>query len=549
MPLLTRPAPLPQGVAQSPVEIASTLEDFLAEHPAASLLEDGHVLFDLRTARYTLSTEHGRCTLHLWEAEEQAGGSRNMVRRILSTTQRKTVLRLVTQRFGQAKPQILELTADRDRRGPTARDSTRAKYLRVLERMLTREFPEWRPEAFRTAMDLERSFGPAYARGLQVQGQHAWAVVGVNDDELPATIDGILTIGLLWLGHCREHAGGRRLVQGLRLILPRGAATLTVSRLPWLNPTAARCELYEFDQPTETLTQRDADDLGNLDTHLGHAPNLTSARERFAESAARVLAMVPEGRQDEVEQRVRSGRELAFLLHGLEFARIRIAPAANSFDLTQHITFGTGASETALTGETEAGLRDLLDRLFMRRSAAGNQSDPLYRMQPERWLESALRRDVAPLDAHDTHLQPDLVYSQVPAFAAADRAMLDLLTVTQDGRLAVIELKAEEDLHFALQGLDYWIRVRHHHLQHPDPVTGLGEFQSKGYFGGVMLSRLPPRLFLAAPALRIHPATETILRFLSPSVEWTLIGLDERWRQQVKSVWRKRHTDKQYELS
>lgn len=536
MTTLLRPA-MP---TQSPAEIATTLEDFLAEFPGAALLEDAHLLFDFGTARYTLSTEHNRCTLHLWDDE---GAARNLVRRVLSTSRRKSVLQLTTLRFGQTKPQMLELTGDRDRRAATTRDSARAKYLRTLERVLARSFPDWRPEAFRTAMDLERSFGPAYARGLLLQGHHTWAVIGVNDDELPGTIDGILTIGLLWLAHCREHAGGRRLVQGLRLILPSGAATLTLSRLPWLNATAARCELYELDQATEVLTQRDPEDSGNLKTHLSHAPNLAAARERFAESTAQILALVPAGRQEEVEQRIRSGRELAFLLHGLEFARIRIAPAAHSFDLTQQISFGAGPSETLLTPETEPALRELMGRLFARRSAEGDPRDPLFRMQPERWLESALRRDVAPLDAHDTRLQPDLVYSQVPAFAAADRAMLDLLTVTQDGRLAVIELKAEEDIHFALQGLDYWIRVRFHHLQHPDPVTGLGEFQGHGYFGGVVLSPLPPRLYLGAPALRIHPATETILRLLSPEVDWTLIALDERWRQQVKSIWRKRHTD------
>ena len=37
--------------------------------------------------------------------------------------------------------------------------------------------------------------------------------------------------------------------------------------------------------------------------------------------------------------------------------------------------------------------------------------------------------------------------------------MLDLLTVTRGGRLAILELKVDEDLHFPLQGLDYWIRV------------------------------------------------------------------------------------------
>jgi hypothetical protein len=156
-------------------------------------------------------------------------------------------------------------------------------------------------------------------------------------------------------------------------------------------------------------------------------------------------------------------------------------------------------------------------------------------MAPERRLESVLRRD---LDALDPHLDPAHVYTQVPAFAASDRGMLDLLGVDRDGRLAVIELKADEDLHLALQGLDYWVRVRWHHLQSPD-ATGLGEFQRYGYFPRVRLSREAPRLYLVAPALRVHPATETVLRYLSPRVEWQLIALDERWREKPRVVWRK----------
>jgi len=252
------------------------------------------------------------------------------------------------------------------------------------------------------------------------------------------------------------------------------------------------------------------------------------------------MALVPEMMREVVEQRLRSGTELAFLLHGLEFARVRMGYSGNSFNSAQEITFGAGANETPLTEENASELRNLVERLFARRIAGGDKRDPLYRMQPERWLESVLRRDVEPLDAR---LDPKHVYTQVPAFAAADRGMLDLLGVTDDGRLAVIELKADEDLHLALQGLDYWVRVRWHHLQNPDHNTGLGEFQRHGYFGGLRLSTDPPRLYLVAPALRIHPATEIVLRYLSPRVEWTLIALDERWRAKVKAVWRKRSTD------
>jgi len=245
---------------------------------------------------------------------------------------------------------------------------------------------------------------------------------------------------------------------------------------------------------------------------------------------------LPEPMRAAVQAIVRSGSEMAFTLHGLEFARVRMGVAANSFNRHEEITFGAGANETPLTADNEEQFREMMAELFARRHPAGDKRDPLYRMQPEGWLESVLRRNVEPLDEH---LQSGHVYTQVPAFAAGDRAMLDILSVTRDGRLAVIELKADEDLHLALQGLDYWVRVRWHQRQ-SDHATGLPEFQRHGYFGGMMLSDLPPRLYLVAPALRIHPATEMVLKYLKPEVDWTLVAIDERWRDEVKVVFRKR---------
>ncbi len=531
MPLRAAYAGSTEAPSQTTEQIASALEIFLAEHARAVVLEDGKVLFDMREAKYRLATEHGRCTLHLWSEE------RNVVRRVSATAMRNGVLRLSTHKFGQTKPATLELVADRDRRTPSTRETTRVKYLRVVERVLLRSFPEMKADGFRTAMDLEKSFGPAYVRGSLVQGQKAWAVIAVNEEETPVTVDGILTLGILWLHHCRESGDGRRVYQGLKMIVPREMATLTLSRMAWLNENAAQWELWELDQKTEEMEQRDVADHGNLTTRLMHLPNEAAAKERFAESAARVMALVPEAMHEVVEQRLRSGSEMVFLLHGLEFARVRMGYAGNSFNSAQEITFGAGANETPLTAENGEELRELVARLFGRRGAGGDKRDPLYRMQPERWLESVLRRDLSLVDAH---LRTDHVYTQVPAFAASDRGMLDLLGVTNDGRLAVIELKADEDLHLALQGLDYWVRVRWHHLQNADNVTGLGEFQRHGYFGGVRLSPEAPRLYLVAPALRVHPATEVVLRYLSPRVEWTLAALDERWRDKVKVVWRKR---------
>ena len=541
--------------AQTPQQIIASFEAFVAGHPKTAVVEDGNVLFEMGQAQYTLSDAYGRCTLHLWDDQ------RNIVRTISSATDRPSGLRLVTHRFGQTKPGSLELLADRERRTPVGRETTRTRYLRLLERVLVRgasvDWGDWKPEGFRTAMDLERSFGPAYARGSLVQGQHAWAVIGVNRDEAPALVDGILTVGVLWLHECREKAGGKRLYRGLRIVVPKGMGTLTASRLTWMNQQAAQWELWELDERTEELQRRDPADHGNLTTRLIQAPDEAAVRERFRDSIRRVLALVPDAMRDTVEQRARNAAEIAFLLHGLEFARIRAGFTGQSFNRVDEITVGAGEHETVLNDHNADELREMIAELFARRRAVrspgqgiganrtrplkepASARDPLYRMQPERWLESVLRRDVAALDER---LDPAHVYTQVPAFAASDRGMLDLLGVDRSGRLAVIELKADEDLHLALQGLDYWVRVRWHHM-HSDDATGLGEFQRYGYFTGLRLSPEAPRLYLVAPALRVHPATEVVLRYLSPRVEWELIALDERWREQVRIIWRKRSSD------
>jgi len=159
----------------------------------------------------------------------------------------------------------------------------------------------------------------------------------------------------------------------------------------------------------------------------------------------------------------------------------------------------------------------------------GQRANPLWRIQPERWLESLVARDVSVLDSR---LDPACVYSQVPAFSASDRAMIDVLTLTRERRLAVVELKADEDIHLPLQGLDYWAHVEWHRAR--------GEFQKFGYFPGIEIAPTPPLLLLVAPALRVHPATDTLLRYITPEIKCELVGIGEKWREGIQVVFRKR---------
>ena len=503
----------------TPDLLARSLQEFLAASRSAVVMEDGQVLFDLETAQYSLSSEKDRCLLHLWSSE------RNVVRHVVDAESKNGTLTLTVRRFGHARPIKMEICRDRDRRPPTAQKAARSRYARLLERALRRDLPSWRLDKSRlsTSMDLERSFSPVYARGLVRKARSAFAVMGVNQQETQASIDAALSFGLLWLDSCREREAGRSVVEGLRLYVPPNTSATIQIRLAHLNHAAAKFQLFEFDERDESSTQIDLADLGNIQTRLVRLADAAQAHSRFAATISRVMGLAPQAKVTVISQ-----TELSFHLHGLELARLRLANARGTFQVAEEIIFGPPGYQTRLNDETAPAFKEFIETVVDVRSPDGDRRDPLWRMYPERWLESLVFKNVA---AVDSSLNPAHVYSQVPAFSASDRAMIDVLTCTREGRLAVLELKADEDIHLPLQGLDYWARVLWHHSR--------GEFQQNGYFSGVQLSPQPPLLMLVAPSLRVHPATDTVLRYYSRAIEWSLIGVDERWREGIKVIYRK----------
>jgi hypothetical protein len=502
----------------TPDALTRTVQEFLSEASGAVVLEDGALAFDLGCAKYSISGEYNKCLLHLWSAE------RNTVRRVLDAEVKHGTLRLAVQRLGQARPTKLEICRERDRRSPSAKKVARSSYEHKLRRAFERHFSGFAISRLTTGADLENSFGPIYARGLVRRGQSAFAVLGVNASETQASIDASLTFGILWLDVCRRSQAGKFLVEGLSLFVPQGCSALVRARMANLNRAAAKWNLFELDERHDAVVEIDCTDRGNVATRLVHAINEASALERFAESIARIRAFLPN-----CEVAVLSAAELAFRWRGLEFARARMAAEAVTFRSKEEIVFGVGAEERVLDHRNSSFFLDLLTALRDTRHPYGPRQHPLFRMHPERWLESLVTVDVSVIDER---LEPHALYSQVPAFSAADRAMLDVLTTTRAGRLAVVELKADEDIHLPLQGLDYWSRVEWHH--------GRGEFRRFGYFADRELSAEKPLLYLVAPALHVHPATDTLLRYISPEIDWEFVGIDERWREGVKVVFRKR---------
>jgi hypothetical protein len=508
---------LTDNCPMTPDSLRQMISDFLVGANAALVVEDGAVAFDLAESKYSISGEYNKCLLHLWSSE------RNFVRRVLDAEIKGTSLRLQVQRIGQNRPTKLDFFRDRDRRSPAARQTARVSYAARIQRTLLRHFPGWTIARLTSSMDLHRSFGPAYLRGLLQQGQRALAVVGVNEQETQSTVDGALTCGLLWLDACRLAQKDRRVVEGLAIILPKGTAALTQQRMAHLHPTAAKWQLHEFDEREDALAATDIA-CGNLTTRLVRATDEGVTCERFAESIAHIRAILPQ-----CDFAVLSPAVISFRLRGLEFAQARIAHDPRNFQSGQEIVFGVGSEERVLDDGNEAHFIDLMRLAASIRHKDGPKPHPLWRMQPERWLESLVFKN---LEALDGRLRVDCLYSQVPAFSGVDRAMIDVLALTRENRLAVVELKADEDIHLPLQGVDYWARVAWH--QERD------EFRKFGYFPGIELSPRKPLLLLVAPAFHVHPSTDAVLRYLSPEIEWELFGIDEHWREGVRVVFRKR---------
>lgn len=501
---------------------ARTLEDFFAASPNSVVIEEGRIAFDLASARYSISNGNGKCLLHMWSDDA------NSVRRVVKAEHKNYMLCLTVHKFGKAKPHVLEICPSSDRRTPSAKKTSRAQFQRTFERTLLHHFSSFELVKLRSTMDLEHSFSPVYARGFLRQGRTAIAALGVGKTETQSSIDGALTFGLIWLDHCRQAESLKTVVEGLHLFVPKGSSAVVRARAAHLDHKSAKFRIYELEEDKGTVCEFDLDSLANLETRLVRCPDSMRIRERFAGSIAKVKGMVPD-----CDAVVLSSAEISFRFHGLEFARTRIGGTEN-FRATEEVTFGAGANAIELTPETEHQLRELTRRLVTSRRVHNPQQkrDALWRLSPERWMESVVLRDITRLD---TDLDATHVYSQVPAFSAGDRAMIDVLASRRDGRLAVIELKADEDIHLPMQGLDYWARVHWHHQRK--------EFTKFNYFNGRALSNEPPQLVLVAPALRVHPTTDTLLKYLSPKIDFVLLGVDERWRDGMRVVFRKRRKD------
>lgn len=518
---------------RDPEVMAEAIRSYLAAHPVLRVVEGDLTLLDLggAGAGATVEAQARAAVLHLWSRE------RSLVRRVVELRRLPRGLQLATLRLGRARPSPLRLEPAGHR---SLRLEAQRSFRSAVFDAMARAWPQWRgaePDSPASPSQplLPRVPGLEFfflRRGLDLCACVAAApTAGADGGELA------LTELLAWARPGGGFAAGSaaepprtpaaRPCAAHRVIVPPGGGATAQIRLAGLR----RAESFEvFELVGGDLRAATPVEEGNLFSALRRplgAPPLSAGLEGVAE-------MIRRGCPSAERAQFADGTA-SFQLHGLTI--LKQASGAAALRARWAFPLWESAGERGrrpkeprwrpLTAATEPEFRARLERLYRERDARGDAGSPLFRLRPEAWMETELRRQISALDpclaAGDLH-------RQVPARARAQCEIMDLLGARRDGRLCVFELKAEEDLQFPLQALEYWLAVSRH--------LRAGDFERLGFFGGRALRRAPPLLVMIAPALRWHPRMPGLLAWLKEDVPWIRLGVNEQWRAGLRVVQR-----------
>ncbi len=492
-------------------ELQSEMEALLKQLHHPVLVENEVELMDLSAAQWRLTVEFGKLIFSAWNS------ARSFSRRVEQVAYRdRDRFGIFVRKPGGRETTTLEF---RELRAPAGggRAAGRTGFRQQLTALLERQYRGWKLERVSNRSDREHSFSAWYTRGLATQGRSAWAFLGLSEEEGTAAADGVLAFGLIWLDWLRSQAD-RVAITHLKLFLPPAGVSVTAHRAAYLDPRALHVEIYEWRMGQASATLVELKDYGNVETRLAARRQAELQMESHTSLVHEMLGDLSAGIEIVPDS---AGTFSSLRIAGLEVARIE-------GQLAPRVYFGLEGSVRRLDESSQNEFRDfLLEVRRIRRADSPNPQHEFYRLQSERWLESLLFQDITRLDPA---LSPAHVYPQVPAFSGTDRGVIDLLTVTRRGRLAVVELKVHEEINLPLQGLDYWLRVNW--------LQKRNQFQEFGYFQGCELSPAPPLLYLVSPAFRFHSTTEKLLAYFSRNIEVILIGINDSWRKEIKVLFR-----------
>jgi hypothetical protein len=394
--------------------------------------------------------------------------------------------------------------------GPPAAQSklNRSYMLKAARAWAALNLPGCKVVSASQASDRAHTLSGAYLRLRLRQGDTDHLLLACAREDEEEQTHAVLTQALLWLTYLRDK-GQLRGAPMIHLLVPAGRSAVLYHRSRLVNPERARIEVWEY-------VENDAQKWETRRPALPEAPRENRDFRwpvlgpfRWSPLLARVIDLAP----DAIQRYPRFQDYDSLRLWGLEFARAFGAER-------DRICYGVGSQQTELTEDNFEDLRLLVEEiLYYRRPDSPAPDHPYFRMQAERWLECLLLNDVAFLFPE---LVPGSVYPQIPVYLGKIPGRVDILGVDRKGNLVVMELKVSEDPGMPLQSLDYWGRVIAHNLA--------GDFEKRGYFAGLRLSRARPKIYLVSPVFSFHDSLERLLRCLDPNLEVSKIAINEDWR-------------------
>jgi hypothetical protein len=486
------------------------LERFIIGDPF-DLYEDGLLIASIEPSNCTAEVSFGKLILSCW------GDDWSRSWRIIDCIPSADLLHLLCTRKMGLVHCVVQLR--RTKHFASIPGLSRREFALKLTALIKSKLAGFRIEHSVLARDDRRNLSGLHVRMILKHYNKTIAAIGVSDCELQANVDAVLGSGIIWLDELRK----RRPVNRLILFVPRNRTDTIATRLTAVTIPAASVSLFAVDQVVENLEPISAFDQGDLADAMRRVAKKalwprdhTIAPEVFTVTDS-IVQLAPD-----IIETSRRGSWIVASIRGLEFARISIR--------TLRVEFGVGEERKKLSDRNYSELQNLVRSIADVRTAdSDGLNDILFRSHGERWLESEIKHDITAIDAT---LDPRYVYAQVPAYRGENRAFIDVLTTTRNGRLVIVELKISESSEFPFQALDYWLRVEWHRQR--------GDFQRRGYFAGLKIADAQPLLYLVAPLFRFHASTKLIAGVIASDVPVLRIGINEDWRRGVRVLLRER---------
>jgi hypothetical protein len=493
-----------------------SIRELLTRHTEWFLAQDGGAPLALGNSEFDFSVDHRRLIFSSWTET----GSRSWRITAWSWTGEKLVLE-ASRRMG-AEVAKLELVPRASARAIVATiAAARQARCEKLARIVSPALSEAKIESATLSPGMRRDQPGRYGRIVLRLPHERIAVTATVANSDARNVDSLFSSALLWFNRLQLRPK-RPVIEKLLIVVEHNVLEAARQRHVLLRDSVRQpIDLFEIDEAWQQLEPVRPIERKNLwRKRLTRFPAI--AEDGMTERVKQIVGMAAHA-IDVVT--ARHGQTLRY--HGLPFARVRRVMDRD------RIWFGIEGSRRRLLDEYhEQDWAKLLDDLEVyRHEKCRDRRQWLYRAAGEAWLESILRRDISRLD-------PGLIVAPLHAQfrtshgGPAGARPIDLLALRHDGRLAVIELKVNEDREHVFQGVDYWRRVEAHRRR--------GHISTAKLFGERAISDESPLVYLVAPALRFHPSFATLARTIAPDIEIYRFDINEDWRAGVRVVRRER---------